>query len=139
MDRSEAIELFRAARVARLATVRPDDFPHIVPITFAIVDDLIVSAVDHKPKDSDDLQRLRNLENNHRASVLVDQYSEDWSELWWVRIDGTGLVHERASSRWLDALVSKYPAYRARPPEGRAWSVTIESIRGWKADENQSR
>lgn len=139
MDRAEAIELFRAASVARLATVRPDGSPHIVPITFAIVDDLIVSAVDHKPKESDDLQRLRNLENNHRASVLVDHYSEDWSELWWVRIDGTGLVHDSASTRWLDALVSKYPEYRVRPPDGRALSVTVESIRGWRSDENQSR
>lgn len=133
MDTSEALALLEAAPVARLATVRPEGGPHIVPIAFAVIGDLIVSAADHKQKSTDNLQRFRNLEANRRASVLVDHYSDRWDELWWVRVDGTGLVHEAASTRWLDALMSKYPPYRIQPPDGRALTVTIESIHFWQA------
>ena len=66
-----------AARVARLATVRADGTPHIVAVTFALEEDTVVSVVDHKPKRTRELQRLRNLEGRPTASLLVDHYEDD--------------------------------------------------------------
>src|SRR5262249_12517357 len=47
---AEARRRFAAARVARLATVAADGRPHLVPVTFAVRGDVLVTAVDHKPK-----------------------------------------------------------------------------------------
>ena len=121
------------ARVARLATVRPDGRPHIVPITFAIDQDTIVTAVDHKPKTTGNLQRLRNIESHPFASVVIDHYDEDWSSLWWVRGDGNarlvveGLEHEKAVSR----LADKYDPYRSRPPRGPVIVIDIARWTWW--------
>ncbi|MEX0789469.1 MAG: TIGR03668 family PPOX class F420-dependent oxidoreductase [Actinomycetota bacterium] len=124
------------ARVARLATVRPDGTPHVVPITFVLDGDLIFSAVDHKPKKTADLQRLKNLEANPVASVIVDHYDDDWSFLWWARADGSarvvqrGPVHERA----VDRLVEKYAPYRTYRPTGAVLVVAIDRWSSWSAN-----
>ena len=128
-------ERVRGARVARLATIRPDAHPHIVPITFALDGDTIVTAVDHKPKTTMSLQRLRNIEANPVASVIVDHYDDDWSGLWWVRGDGTArivsepAVRDRAVSR----LVDKYDTYRERPPRGPLIVVAVHRWTAWSA------
>ena len=75
---SELRQRVARARVARLATVRPDGHPHIVPVTFALESDTIVTAVDDKPKTSTALQRLKNIEARPVASILADYYEDDW-------------------------------------------------------------
>ena len=123
------------ARVARLATVDPVERPHLVPITFALVEDLIVTAVDEKPKRTRKLQRLENVRMNPLVTVLVDHYEDDWSRLWWVRVRGDAQVHDEGPERdrALDALASKYPAYRDRPPRGPAILVEAQDWLGWSA------
>ena len=74
-----ADDALSSARVGRLATVGDDGAVHLVPFCFAVVTGLIVSAVDHKPKRTVRLQRVRDIESSGRASVLVDHYEEDWS------------------------------------------------------------
>ena len=123
------------ARVARLATVRPDGHPHVVPITFALHEDTIVTAIDHKPKTTTSLQRLRNIEARPVASVIVDHYDDDWSRLWWVRADGDarivedGTDHEQA----VDWLAGKYAQYRSRPPVGPVIAVEVGRWTWWSA------
>ncbi|MDQ3932354.1 MAG: TIGR03668 family PPOX class F420-dependent oxidoreductase [Actinomycetota bacterium] len=123
------------ARVARLATVRPDGRPHLVPITFALATDRVVSAVDHKPKSTTDLQRLKNIAANSSVSVLVDHYQEDWSGLWWVRADGRGTIVEAGPDREraISLLRDKYAHYREDPPHGPAIVVDIERWSSWSA------
>ena len=123
------------ARVARLATVDPVERPHLVPITFALVEDLIVTAVDEKPKRTRKLQRLENVRMNPLVTVLVDHYDEDWSRLWWVRVRGDAEVHEDGPerARALEALAAKYPAYRDRPPRGPAILIEAQDWLGWSA------
>jgi PPOX class probable F420-dependent enzyme len=131
------LESVRSARVVRLATVRPNGRPHLVPIVFALVDDTtLVFAVDQKPKRSADLQRLRNIEANPSVCVLVDSYADDWSTLWWVRLDGLAEVvrDEPRRSRLLLPLVAKYEQYRLDAPDGPIVAVRIESSRSWAAD-----
>src|SRR5262245_54097524 len=75
----EARSLFATARVARLATADAGGRPHLVPICFAIEGDLILTAVDHKPKRATRLRRLENVAANPRVSALADRYDDDWS------------------------------------------------------------
>ena len=77
-----------AAPIGRLATVRPDGRPHLVPCCFAVVGETVFSAVDAKPKSTLALQRLANIRSQPSVTVLVDHYAADWSTLWWVRVDG---------------------------------------------------
>jgi PPOX class probable F420-dependent enzyme len=131
----EARARFAAARVARLATVRPDGGPHLVPITFAVVGDVIHSSVDDKPKRSRALTRLANLRSEARCSVLVDHYDEDWSQLWWVRADGVARIVDPvpADDPGLSALAERYDAYRRRPPPGPAIRIDVVRWTGWAA------
>jgi PPOX class probable F420-dependent enzyme len=123
------------ARVARLATVRPDGHPHIVPITFALRGDTIVTAIDHKPKTTANLQRLRNIEAHPLASVIIDRYDDDWSFLWWVRADGNARVVRQGPERKqaIDALAGKYAPYRSRPPHGPVIVVEVGRWSSWSA------
>ena len=74
-------ERVEGMRVARLATVRPDGRPHIVPICFVLAEGVLYTAVDQKPKRASRLVRLENVEANPRVAVLVDHYDDDWSRL----------------------------------------------------------
>ena len=95
LDPDEQRARVAVARVARLATLRADGTARLVPITFVLLDGLVCSAVDEvKPKRSTRLARLADVRRDPRAAVLVDHYAEDWTRLWWVRIDGTAAVHE---------------------------------------------
>ncbi len=134
MDEEEARARFASARVARLATVRPDGAPHVVPVVFALDGDTIRLVVDEKPKRHRRLQRLVDIEREPRVSLLVDAYDEDWDRLWWVRADGRArLVGDGPElERALRLLVDRYPQERERPPQGPAIAVDIERWRHWQ-------
>jgi PPOX class probable F420-dependent enzyme len=133
MDPAEMRERVGAARVGRLATVDADGRPHLVPICFAFEGETLYSAVDEKPKRSQRLKRLENIRRRPAVSVLVDHYGEDWTRLWWVRLDGTAEVVEEGPEREhaLALLAVKYGQYRAEPPTGAVIAVRIERWRGW--------
>lgn len=136
LDPDEAWARFAAEPFARLATVRPDGTPHLVPITFAVDGNVLVTAVDHKPKRTMNLQRLDNLRHQPRCAVLVDHADpDDWSQLWWVRADGAATIVDPLPSGHpgLVALCSKYPQYRERPPEGALIWIEIDRWTGWSA------
>jgi len=124
-----------SARIARLGTVDGDGAVRLVPVCFALVDGNVVSAVDHKPKRTGQLRRLDDMRATGTATVLVDHYAEDWSELWWVRVRGRAEVLTAALDRdtALDALVAKYSQYRERRPAGAVWRVASDELRWWRA------
>ncbi|MFD6447410.1 TIGR03668 family PPOX class F420-dependent oxidoreductase [Promicromonospora sp. NPDC060204] len=135
---------FAAARHAYLATADADGVPQLVPVTFALVsttegpvpaaaDDEIVVAVDHKPKTTRDLKRLRNITENPHVAVLADRYDDDWAHLWWVRADGVAAVEHDGAPREtaLDALAARYPQYRERRPDGPVIRVRVTRWSGW--------
>ncbi|MGH3648952.1 MAG: TIGR03668 family PPOX class F420-dependent oxidoreductase, partial [Micromonosporaceae bacterium] len=92
MDAQRMRRLVDAARVARLATVDAHGRPHLVPICFVRLGETVYTAVDHKPKRTAALRRIANLQATGHASILIDEYAEDWSRLWWIRLDGTGRI-----------------------------------------------
>ena len=127
--RAIAEERVALARVGRLATVTAAGLPHVVPVCFALDGGRIVTAVDAKPKATAALARLDNVRATGRASLLVDHYAEDWSELWWVRVDGAAEVLE--SDRAIDALAAKYEQYREARPAGPVIAIEPERWRSW--------
>ncbi|HEY4025814.1 MAG TPA: TIGR03668 family PPOX class F420-dependent oxidoreductase [Candidatus Dormibacteraeota bacterium] len=133
MTEDEARSRFETARVARLATVDGRGRPHVVPVTFDARGDSIVIAVDHKPKRTTDLKRLRNIRGNPHVSVLVDHYEDDWTALWWVRADGTARVVEDEGERAerVRRLQSRYRQYRDVVPAGPVISITVTAWTGW--------
>ena len=156
MSPDEQRAMVAGARVARLATLRPDGTARLVPITFVLLDGLVCSAVDDvKPKRSPHLARLDDVRRDPRAAVLVDRYSDDWAQLWWVRIDGTATVHEpgahetsaqrerngaegahetsAVAERARAALAEKYVPYAAMPPQGPVLVLTPTRWTGWSA------
>lgn len=129
MDHDAAMQAFADAPVARLSTIGPAG-PHLVPIVFALVGGAVCTAVDHKPKSTTNLRRLRNIRGDPRVSVLVDHYAPDWSQLWWVRLDGTARIVEAGDplgAGALEALTAKYEQYRAMPPNGPV--IIVEPVR----------
>ena len=128
-------ERFAACPVARLATVRPDGAPHLVPVVFATSGDTVWLAVDAKPKRTTRLQRLTNLRHDPRCALLADHYEEDWSRLWWVRADGVATVVDEPGPDHpgVAALVERHPQYRVQPPAGPLVVVRVERWSGWSS------
>jgi PPOX class probable F420-dependent enzyme len=133
LDETNCRERFAAARVARLATAGHDNQPHVVPVTFALAGETIVTAIDQKPKTATSLRRLRNIAENPRVSLLADHYADDWTELWWVRVDGAARMVEddEVQQAAVRALAAKYAQYRDDPPRGPVIAVEVQSWRGW--------
>lgn len=109
--------------------------PHVVPVCFTILGDTAYTAVDQKPKHSTFLRRIANVEATGRACLLIDEYDEDWSRLWWVRFDGTGRIVKDAAeaATALAALAEKYPQYAKDAPRGAVLALDVTRYSGWSA------
>jgi PPOX class probable F420-dependent enzyme len=129
----DPVARFTQSPAARLATITPGGVPHLVPVVFAVHDGVIYTAVDAKPKTTQRLRRLANIESNPRVSLLVDHYADDWSQLWWVRVDGVAAIHRdgdvlHTGYRFLRA---KYPQYQSVPLDGPVIAVTVDRWSSW--------
>lgn len=136
MDRDRARALAEGARVARLGTLSKTGRVELVPMTFAIVDDVLYTAVDHKPKTTTELKRLDNVRATPEVSMLIDEYDDaDWSALWWVRLRGLARVEEAGPQydKAIDALVDKYAQYAEVRPDGPAIVVELIRWQWWSA------
>lgn len=109
------MDLLREGRVARLGTADAGGRPLVVPVCYAFDGTRLYSAIDAKPKRTQRLRRVRNLEENPRCSLVVDTYDEDWSRLRWVIVEGSADLLTGGSdyARGVDLLVAKYPQYRS--------------------------
>ncbi|MEV6912053.1 TIGR03668 family PPOX class F420-dependent oxidoreductase [Amycolatopsis sp. NPDC051071] len=132
---TEARARFEGQRIARLATTGSDGAPHLVPVTFVVEGDSIAFAIDHKPKSTTALRRLKNIAENPVVGFLTDHYDEDWAELWWARADGVARVLTDPAEQALPVrlLREKYPQYEAQPPPHAVVSALVHSWSGWRA------
>jgi len=107
----------KEARVARLATVDAESRPHIVPVCFAYDGKHFYTAVDQKPKRvaPERLARLRNIRAVPRVALLIDEYDEDWTQLWYILIRGKAKLIPKSAreeqARAIRKLRAKYPQY----------------------------
>lgn len=133
---------FASARVAVLATASGDGEPHLVPVTFELLGatdgagsvEMVVFAVDHKPKSTTALRRLDNIAANPRVAFLVDHYDDNWDRLWWVRADARAAVLQGdVRDAAVTALQRKYQQYLAVPPNGIVVGSVIATWSGWQA------
>ena len=140
MTPDEAVERLRRAAVGRLATVRPDGTPHVVPFVFAVVGEpqglVAYWAVDAKPKRRQRIQRIDNIEANPAVEFVIDGYDETWTDLWWVRVHGRARVITAAAERAgaIAALEEKYPPYRTARPNGPVVAIEVDRVTGWSID-----
>ena len=130
----EARRRLAAARIARLATVRADGRPHVVPVVFAFDGEVLRTIADPKPKRGLDLLRHRNITAHPAVSLLVDEYEESWQAIWWVRADGEGRVVEDGPERdeAIRQLRAKYAQYAEwTEPFGAATVIQVDRITSW--------
>jgi PPOX class probable F420-dependent enzyme len=104
-------------RSGRLATVDPNGQPHAVPICYALLDGVLYTPIDEKPKTGDprELRRIRNILANPKVCLVVDHYEDqEWSRLAWLQVRGAASLVEDDSerSRALAALRARYRQYR---------------------------
>jgi PPOX class probable F420-dependent enzyme len=140
-----ARRLLLEARRATLATIDPHGRPRLVPVCFAIrpapPDGLVAwIALDAKPKRVEDplaLARVRDIQGDPRATLLVDRWSEDWNELAWVRLHGRATVVEPPlPGAVIATLLERYPQYATHGLSARhALRFEVERVVAWSASE----
>ena len=124
-------------RVARLATADENGSPHLVPVCYAFDGTRFYTPLDEKPKRvaGTQLRRVRNIEARHEASLLIDQYDDDWSRLGYVLVHGRAdlLQPEDEAHRHAVALLrERYMQYRTMALEQYPVIViTPDSVTSW--------
>ena len=131
------IAFAQTQRVARLATADAGGHPHIVPVCYAFDGIRFYIPLDEKPKrvDESKLRRVRNIEARHEATLLIDQYDDDWSYLGYVLVHGHAGLIQSDDSLHAEALVllrERYVQYRSMELEKHAVIIiTPDSVTSW--------
>ena len=139
-------EFIRSHRVARFATADADGQPAVVPICYAVDGDVIYSPIDEKPKRvaPAELKRVRNIRANPKVSLVVDDYSEDWSKLGYVIIAGRAEIISPAEggehARAVTLLREKYEQYRSMAIDERpVIKIAIKHVKLWDASKSTTK
>jgi len=78
-------------------------------------------------------QRYCDVQRHPDATLLIDEYDEHWSSVWWVRLCGRGRVvvgdDERQAA--LQLLSQNYPQYGGEASRGPVLAVDVEEWSGW--------
>jgi PPOX class probable F420-dependent enzyme len=129
-----AKELLATERVGRLAFADADGRPRVLPVTYALAEGAVWSAIDAKPKRTAEPARVRWLRQRPSAALVVDRYSDDWNELAWVQLLGSvAVLPVSEEGAGLAALVEKYEPYRVEPPPGPLLRLDVERALRWRA------
>ena len=129
-----ANKLLGAARVGRLGLLDLEGAPRVLPVTYAVAEGRIWSAIDRKPKRAEEPARLRFVRRDPRAALTVDRYSDDWDELAWVQVLGRVEVVEAGDgASGIEALSEKYEPYREEAPPGPLLVLEPQRYLWWRA------
>ena len=132
-------DLLAEARRATLATIDATGRPRLVPVCFVAVGDVLWSPIDEKPKSTADpleLARVRDIQARPDVTVLIERWSEDWSDLAWLRLGGRAEIIEGQAvpTGIVEALRQRYPQYHDHDLEHRPMlTITIERATSWFA------
>lgn len=141
--------IINTARVARLATVDLECKPHLVPVVFVYDNDrdFYFIPIDEKTKRSrpENLKRVRNIKENPNVALLIDEYHEDWTKLYFIMIQGkASIIGERKKE--LDQnemsllkkahklLHHKYSQYQKIGVGEYVIMIMPQKVRAWKND-----
>jgi PPOX class probable F420-dependent enzyme len=134
--------------VARLASADASGAPTALPIVFVHVRGYLWSPIDGKPKRDGEPARVQRIAKQPRVEILLDEYLDDWSQLWWLRVQGDARVitpphpeRDPDVAPVLAALRAKYPQYQrtpvlrepatliaVRPLRVRSWCAGAEAL-----------
>src|SRR5262245_21537726 len=99
--------------VARLATSGRDGQPHVIPFCYAFDGERFYFVVDEKPKrhTGKPLKRIRNIVENPQVAFVIDDYTEDWTQLAYVLVSGTAVAVEDENEYYRDLELrrQRYP------------------------------
>jgi PPOX class probable F420-dependent enzyme len=111
--------LIERARVARLATVDSESKPHLVPVVFVFDGNCFFIPIDKKRKEvkPEKLKRIKNIQNNPNVVLLIDEYSDDWTRLAFVMVQGKASIASKTQGNLqmqeaYKKLITKYPQYQ---------------------------
>ena len=90
-----------------------------------------MTAIDAEPKRPGTLAQLETSPGNRAVAVLADGWDEDWTRLWWLRLDGEAAIAESRRAR--SQLCDRYQQYQRQPPEGPVIVVRAVRWSGWRA------
>ncbi len=112
----------------------------MLPVTFAVAEGRIWSAIDRKPKSAAEPARVGFLRRDPRGALTVDRYSDDWEELAWVQALGAVKIMDlEAGAAGLAALTGKYEQYRGEAPPGPLLALRPERYLWWRAADPEGR
>ena len=136
------IAFVQRMRVARLATADENGSPHLVPVCYAFDGTCFYTPLDEKPKRvaGTHLRRVRNIEARHEASLLIDQYDDDWSRLGYVLIHGQADLlqpdneaHQQAIAllreryvQYQTMALEQYPVIVIMPDHVTSWGPAVQ-------------
>ena len=139
-DLQTVLPRIQAARSAHLATASADALPHLIPVVFALHAGAIYIPIDQKPKTTTKIRRLRNIQENPPAALLIDQYHDDWTKLWWILLRGPAqILHPQPrdpaeAAAAIAALRTRYPQHARHDLEHLPLiRLTITQITHWSA------
>lgn len=136
MEREQAWALLEGSRVATLATLSADGAPRLVPCVYAMHGFTLLVPVDAKPKRTRSLARLADIQRNPRVGLLVHEWSEDWTRLWWVRLAGrAGLAAGEDLALARARLLERYPQYTDPAELDPIITIAVTAWRAWRAVE----
>jgi len=132
--RKTIAKLLTQERVCRVATAGHDGMPHVVPVCHVVADGKVYFGTGKKS------QKARNLKTNSHVAVLVDLYSEDWSFLRGVMVQGTARLIPRGPEfrKIRTLLYEKFPQYPDESALAESDSVIVEMtparVTSWDID-----
>jgi hypothetical protein len=135
LDHDESLRRAMASDHGVLATLNKSHGAILVPACFAIDGGWLAIPIDSvKPKGSTALGRVRNLERDPRATLLIEHWDPvDWSALWWVQILLTRTDEPEGVVAALErSLRERYVQYRTAPFVD-ILTFRIDKIGGWTA------
>ncbi|MGB2691874.1 MAG: pyridoxamine 5'-phosphate oxidase family protein [Thermodesulfobacteriota bacterium] len=107
--------LINSHRIARMATVDELGKPLVIPVCFVYDGTFIYSPIDKKQKSvsASKLKRVRNITGNPNISLVIDNYVENWSLLYYLIIQGTAemIYAGQEYQNALTILTEKYSQY----------------------------
>ena len=114
-------EFVQLERVCRVATSGAAGMPHVVPVCHALGGGKLYIG-------SGTGRKMKNLVENPQVTMVVDVYSDAWSLLRGVMIQGRAKLVRRGAGfrRGRDLLYRKYPQYRREAALSPSDSVIVE-------------
>jgi PPOX class probable F420-dependent enzyme len=131
-------EFIERARFARLATIDSEFKPHLVPVVFVFNGNHFFIPVDEKRKTAkpEKLKRIRNIQHNPNVALLIDEYSEDWTKLAFVMIQGKASIASKGEGNIqvreaYKKLMTKYIQYQKVGVGEMCIIITPKKVASW--------